>query len=286
MAKLKDGKGRSNKGRNSNNVAPPPPPPQPTIPDRFISVRSTSTTPEAVQITKPQSSVRVASPDLLLVRNETLPVDSMVGLVLDDIGGQEIINVSRTDLINGVNNSYQLIEDSLLLSENYSSKNLIPMPGQSDFYFNSQAIDFASKIPATALGTSDDFVIIPIQTVVNGTIILKNKYVQIIDVVGDGTNAAYTTVVDHGLQVGDIVSIEGVEPLAYNLTNAEVVAVPFKNVFELESVTTAKYVSSIKTVYFETDTGDLIIEVDNINSNESVEIEIINSLTVFDDTMY
>lgn len=278
------------KKKHNRPIVPVTPSPRSTDVHPPFEVSPISPTPTPVTITTPQTSVRVANPDLLLVTNSQLPVESMVDLVLDDIGGQEIINISRTDLINGVNNSYQLISDSLSLAENYNSKTLIPMPGQSDFYFNSQSINFLSKIPANALGTSDDFLIVQISTTVNGTTTLKDRYIPIINVIGDGTTATYTTAIDHNLSIGDYVKIVGIEPVGYNTPGTSYEQItdtpPSKDVFVLDRTTTASYVSSIKTVYFETDTGDLIVEVENMESNEFVEIEIINSLTIFDDTMY
>lgn len=276
-------RGNGGSGNNSSTA----PAPAPISNKRTFEVSSTSTSPAPVIVTAPNTAVRVASPDLLLVKNEQLPIDTIADLILDDIGGQEIINISRSDLINGVNSSYQLISDSLDLAQQYNSTNLIPMPGQTNFYFNSQPIDIAAKIPSTALGTSDDFVIKAIETNVNGTIVSKDRYIQIIDVVGDGTHALYTTIEDHGLKVGDVVEVVGIEPTGYNSSLPDTVtAVPHSNVFELAKTAKGQYVSSIRTVYFETDTGDLIVEVENMQSNESVEIEIVNSVSVFDDTMY
>lgn len=250
-----------------------------------FEVSATSNSPTAVKITKPQESVKVASTDLLLVTNNSLPVDTIADLIFDDIGGQEIINLSRTDLISGVNNSYQIVSDSLQLKNGYNSKNLIPMPGQSDFFFKSQGIDLYGHLPTSYIDLNDDFVIKETTVVVSGVSVIQKRYVEIVTVVGNGTSATYTTSSPHGLRVGDTISVVGVAPSGYNVTNVAIASSDNYS-FSVANSETGEHSSSINSIYLDKDTGDLVIEVDNMQENEFVEIEITSSTNVFNDTMY
>jgi hypothetical protein len=113
---------------------------------------------EPISITPAPKPVKVATPDITLLQSSALPVDSMTDLVFRDIGGHEIINVARQNLVNGQNVSYQLIGDIRDLEQEYNSKNIIPMPGSSDKYFNSKPIDLLSHIPNVGNGANGEHI--------------------------------------------------------------------------------------------------------------------------------
>jgi hypothetical protein len=49
------------------------------------------------------SSIKVATPELILFNSSSLSVDAMANLIFEDIGGQELLEISRSDLINSAN---------------------------------------------------------------------------------------------------------------------------------------------------------------------------------------
>jgi hypothetical protein len=254
-----------------------------------FEVSSSSPTPE-IKITKQDPSTRVATPDLILIREEALPVDTMVDLIFDDIGGQEIINIARTDLINGTNNSYQLLADIENTSNQYNSNNLIQLPGQSAFYLDNYQISLDTHIPINDLSVSNHMLTKTVSSVTDtGIETTKNEYIQIINALEtDVSEVTYTTIQDHGLTVSDVVIISGITPTEYNTTTTgvSVTDTPTKDTFSITKTVTAPYKTTVNTVYFEPYTGDLIIEVDNMLDEEQVEVDIISSSTIFSDTIY
>ena len=70
---------------------------------------------------------------------------------------------------------------------------------------------------------------------------------------GNGTLVTFTTSSAHGLYAGDKVSIYGVTPTAYNLTNVSVNTVPTTTTFTVANTTTTSYVSG-GSVIADTDT--------------------------------
>lgn len=258
-----------------------------------FEVEPSSSTPE-IKVTKPNASTKIATPDLILLKEEALPIDTMADLVFDDIGGQEIINVSRNDLINGINASYQLLADIENTSLQYNSSTLIPLPGQSTFYLQNYPISLENHIPDNDLSLSNHLLTKTVSSTSDTNITTtKNIYIQIInaepEVISNAYtgNVIYTTIQDHGLSVGDFVAVSGIYPVTYNtVANQQVVSIPTKDTFTLLNSTTDPYISATNSIYFESYGGDLIIEVDNMLEDEQVEVEIISSSTIFDDTIY
>jgi len=60
---------------------------------------------------------------------------------------------------------------------------------------------------------------------------------------GDGTSVTFTTTSDHGLSVGNKVSIVNVNPVAYNLSDVVVDTVPTSTTFTVLNTTSEAYVS-------------------------------------------
>lgn len=158
-------------------------------------VDSVANTP-AVSISTKGSQIKVATPEIILLSNDSLPVEIMSDLIFEDIGGQEIINIARYDTINGQNLIYQPIKNLAELALSNSPQNIISIQNTSVSYFKNFPIRLSDKIPD----------------------------------VGNGPN-------------GD-------------------------------------------NVYLEESTGNLVVEVINLASDEQVEIQIISTGTVLDDTIY
>jgi hypothetical protein len=56
-----------------------------------------------VGVSSGNSGIKVATPDLIVFDSSSLSVDSMADLIFEDIGGQELLEISRSDLINSSN---------------------------------------------------------------------------------------------------------------------------------------------------------------------------------------
>ena len=96
--------------------------------------------------------VKTATPDIVLFDDELLSIDLMSDLIFENIGGQELINISRNDTINGQEISYQLIKNSKSLQQLYNSNNIIGLQKTLDKYFLGFSILFDNKIPEIGNG--------------------------------------------------------------------------------------------------------------------------------------
>lgn len=108
-----------------------------------------------IQKKEPSSSrpaVKVATPDLILFNESSVPVDALADLIFEDIGGQEIISIVRNDIVNGQDVSYSLIGNLNGLERRYNSKNIFSLPETIEKYFSNFAIRFSTHVPENGTG--------------------------------------------------------------------------------------------------------------------------------------
>jgi len=94
----------------------------------------------------PPAPIRVATPEVILINQETLPVDLMTNMIFESIGGQELLSLSRHDLISGSSLQFQPISNLSDIAVQNNSHNIIPMPDSSNAYFNSFPIKLDTHI--------------------------------------------------------------------------------------------------------------------------------------------
>jgi hypothetical protein len=150
-------------------------------------------------------SVKVATPDILILTEEAMSPEVMTDLIFEDIGGQEIISIARNDIINGQNVLYQPIKNITSLFYQYNPQNILALQKTDKDYFKNFPISLQSHIPECGTGY-------------------------------------------------DVVS------------NVEV--------------------SNCKYVYVDPATGNLIINVINMLPGQEVEVQIMTTASVLDDTIY
>lgn len=109
---------------------PPPPPPPTTV------------------------KIKSATPEIVLWDEVLMPVEIMVDLIFEDIGGQELLSLVRHDTVSGDNISNQLIKNLTFLNQEYSSKKIISLQNTSDKYFSNFSIKLESKIPFEGNGSN------------------------------------------------------------------------------------------------------------------------------------
>jgi len=126
-------------------IAPTPPTPQQPV---------TPQTPQTPQ-TQP---VKTASIDTVLFDDETMPIDIMSDLIFEDIGGQELINIARNDIVNGQTISYQPIKNLSSLQQQYNPNNILSLQQTSDKYFANFSIKLDERIPTTGSGPNGEHV--------------------------------------------------------------------------------------------------------------------------------
>jgi hypothetical protein len=142
------------------------------------------------------SGVKIPTTDIILYNDESTPIEVMSDLIFENIGGQEIINIARNDIINGQSVIYQPIKNLTSINFQYNPQNILALQDTSEEYFKKFPIKLENTIPN----------------------------------VGTGPNG--------------------------------------------------------ETVYIDSSTGNLIINVVNLNKDEQVEVEILNAGAIFSDTIY
>jgi hypothetical protein len=114
-------------------------------------------------------SVKPADPDIVRAVSEIpVPADQIASIILNDIGGQELISISRSDLINGQSVAYEPISDAKEISQAYNPNNIIYLSETLDKVFNRFPIKLNSKIPTSTgnnVSFSDNKVVIQLKDI-------------------------------------------------------------------------------------------------------------------------
>jgi hypothetical protein len=105
-------------------------------------------------------AVLVATPALIALSNAPLEIDFMVDLIFENIGGQELINISRNDIINGQDVLYSPIKNLHSLYLEYNPNNIIKLENTADTYFKNFPIRLENKIPMDGTGPEGEIVYI------------------------------------------------------------------------------------------------------------------------------
>lgn len=117
----------------------PPTAPQPTPMGKIIDDLSSSAT-------------KIATPDLILFKDDQVPIELMTDLIFENIGSQEIINISRNDMLNGTDVLYQPIKNITSLRYQYNPQNILNLQDNADTYFKNFLIKFEDKVPVVGNG--------------------------------------------------------------------------------------------------------------------------------------
>ena len=98
------------------------------------------------------SAVKVATSNLFIFGESSIAIDSMANLVFEDIGGHELIDITRSDLAYDIQTQIspnQPIQNLTDLSQKYSPKNLIGLQDTLDRYFSTFQISLDVHTPTT-----------------------------------------------------------------------------------------------------------------------------------------
>jgi hypothetical protein len=105
-------------------------------------------------VTPSSYKIKVATPDIVEFGDDTVPVELIEDLLFEDIGGQEILTISRSDIMFNTKSKYQPIKNLDQLQEANNSLNILPIQQTSDKFFNGYPIKLENKIPKTLTGTN------------------------------------------------------------------------------------------------------------------------------------
>jgi hypothetical protein len=100
------------------------------------------------------NAIKVAVPNAVDELNDPIAYEAMYELIFQDIGGQELINISRADAINGQNIMYSIVKNLKNIMLDYNSNNIIKLGGTSDVLFKNFSIRLEDKLPKYGLGAN------------------------------------------------------------------------------------------------------------------------------------
>jgi hypothetical protein len=90
--------------------------------------------------------VKYATPDVVLIDPNDVPIDLILKLTLEKIGGLELINLVRHDTVNGQKIIYRPLKNVSQLAIDYNPQNMIKLPDSADSYFKNFAIKLENHI--------------------------------------------------------------------------------------------------------------------------------------------
>jgi hypothetical protein len=97
--------------------------------------------------------VKIATPDVMLYTVNDLEIQAIKDILFENIGGQELISISRNDILNGQNVSVQPIKNLKSLALKYNPKNIVSLSETSASFFSNFPISLEDYLPNQALGT-------------------------------------------------------------------------------------------------------------------------------------
>lgn len=117
--------------------------------DNVTAVGSIPDSPSPSVTQEDPKTYKPASPDLILLEEEAFPVEVITDLLFEDIGGTEILNFARHDLISGIDIKYQQISNLAKIDTIYGGANLIALQNTSEQVFKKYPLgryDFTPEI--------------------------------------------------------------------------------------------------------------------------------------------
>ena len=108
--------------------------------------------------------IKTATPDIILFDDSTVPIEVITDLIFENIGGQELINIARSDTVNGQKITYQPIKNLSSLQQQYNPNNILSVSDTANRYFAGFSIKLEDKIPNVANGLNGENVYIDPET--------------------------------------------------------------------------------------------------------------------------
>lgn len=125
-----------------------------------MAVEATANQPSSTTSSTANPSVKVATPDLFVFKDEIVPIEVMTDLIFENIGGQELITISRNDMISGQTVLYSPIKNMSSLYLQYNPQNILNIQDTSATYFRNYPIKLESSIPSAGSGPAGETVYI------------------------------------------------------------------------------------------------------------------------------
>jgi hypothetical protein len=123
-----------------------------------FSLRATPDAPEVMSTmtVSAMQPIKTASIDTVLFDDAILPIDIMSDLIFENIGGQELISIVRSDIVNGQKISYQPIKNLSLIQQQYNPNNILGLQQTANRFFAGFSIKLEDKIPEVGNGLNGE----------------------------------------------------------------------------------------------------------------------------------
>jgi hypothetical protein len=105
-------------------------------------------------------AVKTSTIDNILFDQDLFPEELLYELLYEDISGQELISISRSDIINGQKILYQPIKNLSSIQQQYNPNNILSLQQTSNTYFAGFSINLEDKIPNEGNGLNGETVYI------------------------------------------------------------------------------------------------------------------------------
>lgn len=122
-------------------------------------IKATPNLPEVRERSK-DFGVKAATPDLIVRDKNGQPIEYLTDLLYEQVGGQEILSISRAELINGQNVIYSPIKNLSSISSRYSPQNIFYLTGTWEEYFSNFAIKLEAYVPDIGSGPEGETIYI------------------------------------------------------------------------------------------------------------------------------
>ena len=138
-----------------------------SVPDTYVptetqtifsgaNLTATPASPQPDLIIVQPAPVKTATPDIVLFDDSALPIEVMSDLIFENIGGQELISIVRSDTVNGQKISYQPIKNLSSIQQQYNPNNILGLQQTSDKFFAGFSIKLEDKIPEVGNGLNGE----------------------------------------------------------------------------------------------------------------------------------
>jgi hypothetical protein len=114
--------------------------------------------PSATVAKTSSGAVKVATPDLIVENLADIPFEIMQALIFENIGGQEILTISRHDLVNGQRVPYSPIKNLGSIQRAFNPGNVVSLTNPIDVLFERYSIKFEEKLPLPGFNNLGEFV--------------------------------------------------------------------------------------------------------------------------------
>lgn len=118
----------------------------------MVSAQPQTPSSKVVVSSIPTQPTKTAPIDTVLFNDDSMSIEIMADLIFEDIGGHELINIARNDIINGQQTSYTPIKNLGLIQQKYNPNNILGLQATSEKYFANFSIKFEEKVPIEGNG--------------------------------------------------------------------------------------------------------------------------------------